>query len=233
MSSRSGPFQVGVVSEVRLYREGLAAILADRKGLEVVAVSAGLPEDLSRLLLLEPDVILMDMATAGAYEIVREIVHSSATGRVVALGVSEAESEVVACAEAGVSGYVFRDGSADDLSAAVRSAARGELRCSRRVAATLLHRVAVLAGRTDPGEVGPRLTRREVEIVRLVDEGMTNKEIAHRLSIEVTTVKNHIHHVLEKMAVSTRGQAAMKARRLGLISPFRPVAQASLGQPAH
>jgi DNA-binding NarL/FixJ family response regulator len=92
---------------------------------------------------------------------------------------------------------------------------RGEFLCSPGTAATLLRRVAALAAERHTADNGARLTPREQQVVRLIDEGLSNKEIARRLSIEVRTVKNHVHSILEKLQVRRRGEAAARMRAVG------------------
>jgi DNA-binding NarL/FixJ family response regulator len=108
---------------------------------------------------------------------------------------------------------VAREGSVHDLVDAVERAARGELQCSPQVAGTLIRRLAwrAAAGAT---LIPSPLTARESEIVRLIDEGLSNKEIAVRLGIEVATVKNHVHNLLEKLRVRRRSEAAARLRVL-------------------
>jgi DNA-binding NarL/FixJ family response regulator len=112
---------------------------------------------------------------------------------------------VLACVEAGVSGYVPRTGSIEDLVAAIRSAVRGEARCPPVITSALMRRVATLA---NAGGAGHRLTTRELEIAEHIALGMSNREIARRLGIELCTVKNHVHHMLEKLGVSRRADIA-------------------------
>ena len=132
--------------------------------------------------------------------------------RVVLLAVPELEEEILACAEAGVAGYVTRNGSLEDLVVAIDSVGRGEVICSARVAGALMRRVAALASerRGLPGH--EPLTSRELDVAALLEAGFSNKEIAGRLCIEVTTVKHHVHNILEKLCVSRRGEAAVKLR---------------------
>ena len=130
--------------------------------------------------------------------------------KVVALTVADVDQEVLSCAEAGVTGFVTRDGSLADLIAAVEAAQRGELFCSPRMAASLLRRVSALARE---GPSTPRLTDRESEVLAYLERGLTNQAIAQALGIEVPTVKNHVHSILEKMRVKRRGEAASVWRR--------------------
>jgi len=133
--------------------------------------------------------------------------------KVVALGVPEVEPHILACAEAGVTAYVPREGSLDDLVATLKGVAVGEMRCSPRIAASLFRRVATLALERHAERATGRLTVRETEILKLVDEGLTNKEIARRLYIELPTVKNHMHNILEKLQLRSRREAAAWMRR--------------------
>jgi two-component system, NarL family, nitrate/nitrite response regulator NarL len=108
---------------------------------------------------------------------------------------------------------VTREASAEHVAEAVWRAANDELACSPRVAASLLRHVRELAALRPPDAAGPGLTPREREIVGLIDEGLSNKQIASRLCIELPTVKNHVHNILEKLHVSRRGEAVARLRQ--------------------
>ncbi len=129
-----------------------------------------------------------------------------------ALAVSEVESDVLAWAEAGVVGYVPREASLEDLVSTIEAVVRGELRCSPRIAATLFRRVTKLSANRRHTPQGIHLTPRELEILDLIDHGLSNKQIAGKLGIEVATVKNHVHNILEKLQVNRRGEAAARMR---------------------
>jgi DNA-binding NarL/FixJ family response regulator len=204
--------RVAIVAEIRLYREGLAEMLLGEPGLEVVATAAGADDAVPALRKELPDVVLLDMAPPDNAWLVRALAAAVPGTRVVALAVPESEDEVLACAEAGVVGYVTREGSVEDLVAAIESASRGEVLCSPRMAASLFQRVATLALERSPASIESRLTGRELEILDLIDQGLSNKEIARRLTIELSTVKNHVHNILEKLNVSRRAEAAARAR---------------------
>lgn len=199
------------MAQVRLYREGLAVILREYPDIEVVGVAAGWrDEQLSRCC---PDVVLLDMTGHDRGAAVRGVLATAPETKVVALGVADAEGDVVDCAEAGVSGYVTRDESPAHLASALRSVARGEMRCSPRIAATLLRRVTALAAEHEARR-SDALTARELEILELIALGLSNKEIAQRLCIQLATVKNHVHHILEKLGVNRRTQAAARVRAM-------------------
>jgi two-component system, NarL family, nitrate/nitrite response regulator NarL len=207
--------RVLICSDVRIYREGLAEVLGRRRGITVVGTSSGARRSIDRLRALAVDVVLLDMSVAGSIATLREIAAEAAEVSVVALGIAETELEVVAYAEAGVAGYVTRDQALDELVGAVTRVARGEAPCSPRAAAMLLHRVNVLAGVSN-GTSGNtvHLTGRERQVLGLIRNGLSNKQIGQRLCIELPTVKNHVHHILEKLGVERRHQAAALSQQL-------------------
>lgn len=123
------------------------------------------------------------------------------------MGVREVEREILACAAAGIDGYVPTDAAVHDLVAVVESVMRDELVCSPKVAGSLYHSIASLS--TDGGG-GVVLTRRELQVVELMSRGLSNKEISRSLSIEPCTAKNHVQKILQKLGVHRRGQAAAK-----------------------
>ena len=201
-----------IIDDTRLYREGLTARLAPEAGIERVVPAADGQTALRQLSVLRIDVVLLNMATSGSIALLHAVVGVAPHVPVVALAVADSDDEVIACAEAGAAGYLQRQDSFADLLAVIQSVARGETLCSPRVAATLLRRVATLAaGHRSPPEA-TNLTAREREVVHLIDQGMSNKEIARRLCIEVRTVKNHVHNILQKLQVSRRGEAAARVR---------------------
>ncbi len=200
------------VAEVRLYREGLASSLACRENMVVVGTATTRDEALTLVASAQPDIVVLDMATRDGLEIVRAITSTAPSVKVIAFAIEGLDREILACAEAGVAGYVHCQASMDDLVAAIESVMRGELLCAPRTAAMLLRRVASLA-KGEPEQLGKlRLTAREREIVMLIDGGLSNKEIAQKLKIEVATVKNHVHSILEKLHVTTRAEAVAHLR---------------------
>jgi two-component system nitrate/nitrite response regulator NarL len=204
---RDGVIWVRLVGDVLLHREGLAALLAQDGRLRVAAVDGCAQPDAATA---PADVIVLDAAASEGYEWTRRAV-AGATEPIVAFSVPDDERDVLAMAESGVIGFVERDASLDELVASVLSAARGEASFPPRIATTLLRRVSSLgAGRPSPAE--PALTVREHQIVELIADALSNKEIATRLGIEVATVKNHVHNILEKLQVSRRTEAVARLR---------------------
>lgn len=163
---------------------------------------------------IRPDVVLLDIGIADGPPIARKIREDMPGTRVVALAVTGSCSDVICWAKAGVSGYVSRDETIPDLVVAVERAARGEVVCPPAVVASLLDGLAAKAHDGEPTHADPyrRLTARELEIVALIEAGMSNKEIAHTLSIALSTVKNHVHSVLRKLEVAHRFDALRQMR---------------------
>src|SRR3990172_8122277 len=169
-----------IVADIRLYREGLMQVLASQPRLAVVGSAADLPEALRRATEREFDVALIDMAMPCGMQAIRALTAGTPPVKVVALGIPEIERDLIACAEAGIAGYLPRGASVTDLVAVLEGVARGELLCSPRAAATLLRRVTVLAaGNPVAGEQAPGvLTPREREIAAFLEAGLSNKDIA-------------------------------------------------------
>ena len=202
-----------VVSPVRMYREALAGSFERHDTIRVLGTAGTRTEAVRLAADLGPDVLLVDTSAVGGVALACELSREHPEVRVVALGCSEQEADVIACAEAGVSAFVQSDATLDDLVAASAAVVRGETACTPHVAAMLLRRVAQGArGRRSGDEAAGHLTAREREIVALIDMGLSNKEIATRLSIELSTVKNHVHNVLEKLGASGRLEAAARLR---------------------
>jgi two-component system, NarL family, nitrate/nitrite response regulator NarL len=201
--------RVLVCSPVRLYREGLADVLSHKNGLSVVAVASTDAECLAAARQLSPGVTLLDLATVGSLDAIRMLASEVPETRVVALAVPEREVEVIACVEAGAAAFLTREQSLSDLLEALDSVSRDEVHLSPRLAAMLVRRINTLGLRTPPPVPRKRvhLTRREHEILALLGEGLSNKQIAARLCIELPTVKNHVHRILEKLSVGRRSEA--------------------------
>lgn len=196
--------RVAIVSDVLLYREGLAALLGKISALRVSdsvndpALAAARVRDGA------VDVVLVDVA-AGNVGAVQTLLEAAPDARVVVLSAPQRAEDVIALAEAGVLGYVTREQSIADLGATIESVAGDEMVCTPWIATMLVRRVQALAA-DRPAPVD-RLTTREAGILELIADGMSNREIASRLHIELTTVKNHVHNILEKLGAKTRAEA--------------------------
>jgi two-component system, NarL family, nitrate/nitrite response regulator NarL len=206
---------VFVLSDVRLYREGLSWSLIREGSLAVAGAAPPSPATFACLKALAPEAVILDITMAESLQLARSLRVELPRTKLVAFAVGSVDCELVAGAMAGISGYVHRDGSVEDLVSEVLNAVRGELHCSPRHAALLLEQVAALSGGravTPAADARQSLTRREAEVFAYVAKGLSNKEIARALNISSATVKNHVHHVLEKLQATRRTQALARIR---------------------
>jgi two-component system, NarL family, nitrate/nitrite response regulator NarL len=201
------PISVLLVTQIRLYAHGIATTLDDLEAINRVVVEPSCETALDRLTRDPTDVVLLDLAGIDDLAAAQAFVQAAPPARVVALAVHERDQDIVAWAEHGAMGIVTRQASFDDLVHAIVAAARGECGCSPRVATALVRRVATVAAERRRVPPYPALTLREREIVELLIEGLSNKEIASRLLLGVSTVKNHVHNVLRKVQARTRSEA--------------------------
>jgi len=197
-----------ILSDVCLLREGLTVALASYPSVEVVG-SSDLSVSPTVVAERSPDLLLLDIGAGDGLDRCRSLYRVLPTLKVVAIAVAEVEQDVIGCAEAGVSGFVSRTGSVQDVVAAVHGAVRDELVCSPRIAATLFNRIGALASGHYAVSEPKILTPREREVASLVSEGRSNKDIARLLRIRTATVKNHIHSILGKLNLQRRGQVAV------------------------
>ncbi len=212
-----GPTRILVVDDCSLYRENLAAVLAATDGV-VPIVAWDLPSLMATLDEWTPEIVLLSVTTRDSAELLRTVTAGKPDTKVIAVGMSEDdESTIVACAEAGVTGYHLRSESLDDLMLLIRKLSRGESVCSPKVSAILLRRLTMLAAERKPRSEELVLTAREIQILRMLEMGLSNRAIADQLYIAVHTVKNHVHSVLGKLGVSTRAQAVAVSRSLNYV----------------
>jgi DNA-binding NarL/FixJ family response regulator len=201
-----------VFARIRLYRDGLAGIFEAHPGMRLVGTAAELGDAVAKIATLDPDVLVVDASSPNSLTAVRAIASAQPRPAVVAVAIPEAPEGVIAFAEVGATGYVTRDASAADLVKAVEHAANGEILCSPRIVGILFRRLALLASERQPGKSLERLTRREREVALLIGDGLSNRQIATSLQIELGTVKHHVHNILEKLEVSRRTEAAARVR---------------------
>lgn len=210
--------KVLVVTEIRLYRDGVAEVLRNLPDIgEAVTAASGAEAVVAAH--DGCDVVLMDMSLPRCAQTVEAVLAARPGVKVVALGVPDAGPEVVAFAEAGISGYVSRDASLEQLGDALRAVLRGEAACSGKVAAVLMRHIALQA-RGHRTHAAPReLTPRESDVLQLLQTGMSNKQIARALDLQLSTVKNHVHSLLTKFGASGRGEVADAAAHESRIVP--------------
>ena len=198
--------KVLVVTEIRLYRDGVASALLALPDVESAITAGTGAAAVTSARCAECDVVLLDMAMEDSARTARALTAARPGTRIVALGVKEDCPDVVAYAEAGVSGYVSREAGLEELGEALRATMRGEASCSGKVAAGLIRYISDQARLRHGGTVPLQLTRREREVLRLLETDMSNKQIARALDLQLSTVKNHVHNVLHKLGVSRRAE---------------------------
>jgi len=198
-----------IVADVRLYRESLALMLSSR-GFVAMAGAATRLDGITKARELRPAVAIVDIASRGALDFISALRQEPERPKVLGLAVDEETSDVIECAEAGADGYVTADATLEDLERAIDRVGHEELLCSPRIAATLFRRLGNGAVRAVDGASEDALTNRERQIWNFIGQGLSNKEIAAALNISILTVKNHVHHLLGKLNVSTRSQAASR-----------------------
>ena len=221
MTGRAGPVRVLVVDDQALFREALATLLSVRSEIEVVGEAGDGLEAVRLSAALRPDVVLMDlrMPVLDGIGATRRLHVDQPGVRVLALTTFDDDEEVFAALRAGAVGYLLKDVSADRLVEAVLAAARGESVLQPSVAAKVVARFAQLADDPAPRPqplVVP-LSERELDVLRRLAEGESNREIAAGLFLAEGTVKNHVTNVLLKLEARDRTQAALRARALGLL----------------
>lgn len=207
--------RVLVVSDVRIVQEGLRAVLSRLGEIEVVSTVepryAG--EQCARL---QPEVVLFDAARCESVAYVKDVVRCAPACKVVAFGVHETDEEILPLAAAGTAGYLRAAVASGDVVSVLERVMHSELPCPERAATAPYREMARLptGKRTGParGSATSRVSRRELQVARLIDRGLTNKQIARALGIEPATVKNHVHNLCEKLRVHRRGAAAARLR---------------------
>jgi len=205
--------RVGIAHEMRVLREGLAALLQQRPEMAVVditPVAEAQKHQKNRDLV---DLVLLDVAgedTAVADKI-QEVKSRFGGAKVIVMGVSDSPSEILACIEAGALAYTSQDSSLQQLVETIQMVYSGQATCPPDISALLFERIASLKGQLGPVEDNrlSKLTRRELETLQLVSDGMSNREIAAHLTLELQTIKNYVHSILEKLRVNNRREAAI------------------------
>lgn len=203
-----GNQSVLIVDDCTLFRENLAAVLAVT-GIPVAGLAWDLPSVVMAFDRANAGLVLLDMSTAGSDLLLRAVVDMSRAVPVIVFNMSEEnETEIVACAEAGVAGYHMRSDTLEDLVMMIRKVSVGESFYSPRVSSVLLRRLSMMASAPQPTSKDLALTAREGQILKMLELGRSNRDIAVHLQIAVHTVKNHVHNLLTKLGVSSRAEAA-------------------------
>ena len=217
------PIRVLVVDDHALFRRGLEMVLAEEPDIELVGEASDGAEAVEKAGQALPDVVLMDirMPRSSGIEACRAMKELTPSAKIVMLTISDEEEDLFEAIRAGASGYLLKDIPYDEVADVVRAVHGGQSLINPSMAAKLLAEFAAMASRdgTERAEQvpAPRLTEREIEVLKLVARGMNNRDIAKELFISENTVKNHVRNILEKLQIHSRMEAVMIAVRENLI----------------
>ncbi len=213
------PLRGLVVDDQQLFRRGLTMLLAVEPGLEVVGEAGDGVEGTQLAETAAPDVVLLDvrMPKRSGIEACLAIKESVPSAKIIMLTVSDEEADLYEAVKSGASGYLLKDSSIEEVAQAIRVVADGQSLISPSMAIKLIDEFKQMS--RPERESGPalRLTERELDVLRLVAQGHSNKEIAVRLFISENTVKNHVRNMLEKLQLHSRMEAVMYAVRENLL----------------
>ena len=211
------PVRVLVVDDQELFRRGLTMLLAVEPGIEVVGEAGDGVEGTALAESAAPDVVLLDvrMPKRSGIEACLAIKESVPSAKIIMLTVSDEEADLYEAVKSGASGYLLKDSSIEEVAQAVRVVADGQSLISPSMASKLLSEFATMIKKSEerPQMPLPRLTERELEVLKLVARGMANRDIAKELFISENTVKNHVRNILEKLQLHSRMEAVVYAVR--------------------
>jgi DNA-binding NarL/FixJ family response regulator len=213
--------RVVVADDHALFRRGLIMVLELEDGVEVVGEAEDGAEVVRLVEEVAPDVVLMDvrMPNVSGIEATRAISQAVPTAKILMLTVSDDEDDLYAAIKAGANGYLLKEISIEEVASSIRAVVTGQSLISPSMASKLLSEFTALAKRADERQAmpSPRLTERELEVLKLVAQGMSNREIAAELFISENTVKNHVRNILEKLHLHSRMEAVVYAVREKLL----------------
>jgi len=216
-STFADPIRVLVVDDHALFRRGLEMVLEQEPDIEVVGEASDGAEALEQATETTPDVVLMDvrMPRRGGIDACTAIKDAVPSTKIIMLTISDEEADLYEAIKAGATGYLLKEISTDEVSAAIRAVADGQSQISPSMASKLLTEFKSMIQRTDERRFvpAPRLTDRELEVLKLVATGMNNRDIAKELFISENTVKNHVRNILEKLQLHSRMEAVVYAMR--------------------
>jgi two-component system NarL family response regulator len=213
--------RVMICDDHALFRRGLIMVLESEEGVEVVGEAEDGEESIRKAVELTPDVVLMDvrMPQVSGIEAARAIADSVPSAKILMLTVSDEEDDLYDAIKAGATGYLLKEISIEEVAHAIRSVMSGQSLITPSMASKLLTEFTNLAKKADERQSvpTPRLTERELEVLKLVAQGMSNREIAGELYISENTVKNHVRNILEKLHLHSRMEAVVYAVREKLL----------------
>jgi DNA-binding NarL/FixJ family response regulator len=222
-SQRPEPIRTMIVDDHALFRRGLEMVLDEEPDIELVGQASDGAEAVEKAAESLPDVVLMDirMPRSSGIEACRAMKEAAPSAKIIILTISDEEEDLFEAIRAGASGYLLKDIPLDEVAEAVRAVDGGQSLINPSMAGKLLTEFATLARRDGEARAqevpAPKLTDREMQVLKLVARGMNNRDIAKELFISENTVKNHVRNILEKLQIHSRMEAVMVAVREKLI----------------
>jgi two-component system NarL family response regulator len=202
-----------LIEDNRLLRDGIKAIINKQEDLRIVAAIGGNHDTLQQARTLKPQVVLMDLGlrNENGLRVVATLTRELPQTRVIGMGLIPSQLDIVELVEVGAAGFILKDAAIDDVLGTIRAVAQGIKILPPLLTESLFTHVVDHALRKGMGKLpeAVRMTKREREIIVLIAEGMSNKDIAQRLNLSTYTVKSHIHNILEKMALHSRLEIAI------------------------
>ena len=213
--------RVLIVDDHALFRRGLEMVLRQEVDITVVGEASGGTEAVEAAVDSTPDIVLMDvrMPRGSGIDACTAIKSAVPSAKIIMLTISDEEADLYEAIKAGAMGYLLKEISIEEVASAIRAVSGGQSLISPSMASKLLNEFALMIKRTDNGQQvpAPRLTAREMEVLRLVARGLNNRDIAKELFISENTVKNHVRNILEKLQLHSRMEAVVYAVREKLL----------------
>ncbi len=211
--------RVLICDDHALFRRGLVMVLESEDGIEVVAEAEDGEDAVAKAEDAAPDVILMDvrMPKMSGIEATRAIADVVPSAKILMLTVSDEEEDLYEAVKAGATGYLLKEISIEEVANAIRAVTTGQSLISPSMASKLLSEFNNLAKQAQQKVLAPRLTDRELQVLKLVAQGLSNREVAEQLFISENTVKNHVRNILEKLHLHSRMEAVVYAVREKLL----------------
>jgi DNA-binding NarL/FixJ family response regulator len=205
-----------IIEDNRLLRDGLNIMISEQRDLKVIAAISDREKSLSKVFTLKPDIVLIDLGlrSQNSLEIVKSIKKKSPDIKIIVMDLLPVQADILEFVKAGASGFILKDAMVHEFLKTIRSVAAGEKVLPPHMTGSLFTQIVdrVVNGTRDPNLMqAVRMTSRERQVIQLIADGLTNKEIGKSLHLSPFTVKSHVHNILEKMALHTRVQIAIYA----------------------
>lgn len=210
------PISIVLIEDNRMLREGLANLIREQPGFQVLAASANIIEALQKVREAKPRIVLVDFGLQNhdSLRLTATLRREVPEAKVIVMGLLPLHEDVADFVRVGASGFVMKDASLDEFLGTIRAVAAGADVLPKQLTGSLFSQIAqrAIEGGNSPVLEAVKLTHRERQVVELIGEGLSNKEIAARLHVAIHTVKSHVHNVLEKLALHTRLEVAAFTR---------------------